>query len=147
MNSSPKHAQAAIFFVAVFAVIGAVLYLLDCVGRLVILQLHPDGTTFAASFSWIIVQWSYMFPALFAGLYVCIFCIRCRPRSYLIAMTGIQGLVIVRALLFSLPNSAPAELWLLNLFVVPFIFCSGPLPFIRRRWDEIASDRVPCSET
>ncbi len=146
MNSSPRHLQAALFFVAIFAVIGVVFYLLDCVGRLVILQFHPDGSTFAAMFSWMIVQWSYMFPALFTGVYVCIFCKRCRPHSYLMTMTGIQGLVIVRALIFSSPNSVPVEFWLLNLLVVPFTFCSGPWLFIRQRWEGIAKVREDCTE-
>ena len=135
MNSSLKHTNAAFLFVLTFAFMGVVLFAVDIVFRFMVLQFHSDGETVAANFSWMIIQWSFMFPALLIGVYVSVVFTQCRPRRYLISMACIQGLVIVRACIFSPLSSVPTEMWILNFLVVPFFFCYGPWLFVRNCWE------------
>lgn len=95
--------------------------------RAVAERFHPDGTAVAGHFSWMASQWFFMLPAVVDGL-VATKLAQFRQPAYLLAMTSIQGLLVVRSQPFA--DSAtfvPTALWLLT-------FITTPLPITFLGW-------------
>lgn len=134
MKSLLKHTGAALFFTTLLAAIGAIGFATDLLYRYAV-RSHPDGAALADNFSWMLIQWGYMFPALLIGVGLAMKLPPVRPRTFFSAMACIQGLVIVRTQLFAPPHPVPAYLWTQTLLVVPIIFCSGFWFPMRRRWE------------
>ncbi len=106
------------FLAGIAGVIAAIAFVGENAFRTLVMSFHPDGATVAAHCSWMIRQWLYLFPALLIGVTAAKLA-HFRPRAYLIVMACIQGLLIVRALIFAPPQPVPPWLWTQTLLVTP----------------------------
>ena len=124
-----RNSRRVLTVLCALVVAASIGFAVEFVFRVVTERLHPDGTTLAAHFSWMIRQWFYMFPALMTCLVVTKLA-RFRAPAFLIAMICVQGLLIVRSQAFAPSTPVPTSLWVLTLIATP-------LPIILVGWLQI----------
>lgn len=134
MNTDSKLARSVTTMFAAMVLIVLVLFATEFAFRALAIRFHPQGTTLAENFSWMVSQWRYMFPALLVVMFVAVVFPPMRPRTYLIAIVCAHSLVVARALVFSPPDPVPPWLWTQTLLVVPLVFCFGFWAPVHRRW-------------
>ena len=62
MNTALKHTRCVLVVLGAFASATAIGLMVETVFRAAVIHFHPDGTTLADNFSWMVRQWFYCFP-------------------------------------------------------------------------------------
>lgn len=123
MNTAQNFARSLFAVFAGIVAMTAIAFAIEIPIRSLTVRIYPDAAL-DTSITWMISQWSYMFPALMLGGYIAAKLAPSRPFLHSIAMACVQVLLTV-ALIFAPPHPVPAWIWALTLLVTPVAICLG----------------------